>query len=60
MSFDALKDLLVLLQLTEQLTDSGRRPLEDALRAVTEGTGRLKAESCHGATGDAQQRNPVE
>ena len=38
MSFDALKDLLVLLQLTEQLTDSGRRPLEDALRAVTDAT----------------------
>jgi len=37
-SFDALKDLLVLLQLTEQLTDSGRRPLEDSLRAVTDAT----------------------
>jgi two-component system cell cycle response regulator len=37
-SFDALKDLLILLQLTEQLTDSGRRPLEDALRAVTDAT----------------------
>ncbi len=36
MSFDALKDLLVLLQLTEQLTDG--RPLEDALRAVTDAT----------------------
>jgi diguanylate cyclase (GGDEF)-like protein len=36
MSFDALKDLLVLLQLTEQLTDG--RPLEEALRAVTEAT----------------------
>jgi len=35
-SFDALKDLLVLLQLTEQLTDG--RPLEDALRAVTDAT----------------------
>lgn len=36
MSFDALKDLLVLLQLTEQLTDG--RALEDALRAVTDAT----------------------
>jgi two-component system, cell cycle response regulator len=36
MSYDALKDLLVLLQLTEQLTDG--RPLEDALRAVTDAT----------------------
>jgi diguanylate cyclase (GGDEF)-like protein len=36
MSFDALKDLLVLLQLTEQLTDG--RGLEDALRAVTDAT----------------------
>ncbi len=36
MSFDALKDLLTLLQLTEQLTDG--RPLEDALRAVTDAT----------------------
>ncbi len=35
-SFDALKDLLVLLQLTEQLTDG--RALEDALRAVTDAT----------------------
>jgi diguanylate cyclase (GGDEF)-like protein len=35
-SFDALKDLLVLLQLTEQLTDG--RSLEDALRAVTDAT----------------------
>jgi len=34
MSFDALKDLLVLLQLTEHLTDG--RPLEEALRAVTD------------------------
>jgi diguanylate cyclase (GGDEF)-like protein len=34
MSYDALKDLLALLQLTEQLTDG--RPLEDALRAVTD------------------------
>jgi diguanylate cyclase (GGDEF)-like protein len=36
MSFDALKDLLALLQLTEQLTDG--RALEDALRAVTDTT----------------------
>jgi two-component system cell cycle response regulator len=36
MSFDALKDILVLLQLTEQLTDG--RSLEDALRAVTDAT----------------------
>ena len=36
MSYDALKDLLVLLQLTEQLTDG--RALEDALRAVTDAT----------------------
>src|SRR5581483_11589397 len=36
MSFDALKDLLVLLQLTQQLTDG--RALEDALRAVTDAT----------------------
>jgi two-component system, cell cycle response regulator len=35
-SFDALKDLLALLQLTEQLTDG--RALEDALRAVTDTT----------------------
>jgi two-component system cell cycle response regulator len=35
-SFDALKDLLVLLQLTEQLTDG--RALEDTLRAVTDAT----------------------
>jgi diguanylate cyclase (GGDEF)-like protein len=35
-SFDALKDLLILLQLTEQLTDG--RALEDALRAVTDAT----------------------
>jgi diguanylate cyclase (GGDEF)-like protein len=35
-SFDALKDLLALLQLTEQLTDG--RALEDALRAVTDAT----------------------
>jgi two-component system cell cycle response regulator len=34
MSHDALKDLLALLQLTEQLADG--RALEDALRAVTE------------------------
>jgi two-component system cell cycle response regulator len=34
MSHDAIKDILVLLQLTEQLTDG--RPLEDALRAVTD------------------------
>jgi diguanylate cyclase (GGDEF)-like protein len=34
MSFDALKDLLVLLQLTEHLTDG--RPLEEALRTVTD------------------------
>jgi two-component system cell cycle response regulator len=36
MSFDALKDLLVLLQLTQQLTEG--RALEDALRAVTDAT----------------------
>ena len=36
MSFDALKDLLALLQLTAQLTDG--RALEDALRAVTDAT----------------------
>ncbi len=34
MSHDAIKDILVLLQLTERLTDG--RPLEDALHAVTE------------------------
>jgi two-component system cell cycle response regulator len=34
MSHDAIKDILVLLQLTERLTDG--RPLEDALRAVTD------------------------
>ena len=34
MSHDAIKDILVLLQLTQQLTDG--RPLEDALHAVTE------------------------
>src|SRR6202042_3300115 len=34
MSHDAIKDILVLLQLTEQLADG--RPLEDALRAVTD------------------------
>jgi two-component system, cell cycle response regulator len=34
MSHDAIKDILVLLQLTEQLTDG--RPLEDALGAVTD------------------------
>ena len=34
MSHDAIQDILALLQLTEQLTDG--RPLEDALRAVTE------------------------
>jgi diguanylate cyclase (GGDEF)-like protein len=36
MSHDALKDLLTLLQLTEQLSDG--RGLEDALRAITEAT----------------------
>ncbi|HEY2512841.1 MAG TPA: sensor domain-containing diguanylate cyclase [Polyangiaceae bacterium] len=34
MSHDAITDILALLQLTEQLTDG--RPLEDALRAVTD------------------------
>ncbi|MGO9713564.1 MAG: diguanylate cyclase [Polyangiaceae bacterium] len=34
MSHDAIKDILALLQLTEQLADG--RPLEDALRAVTD------------------------